>query len=101
MKQLKIPSAFINHADIRFVLDETIQGFHHEEREAIFFFYVLDAAVSDISSVTHLMPGHVASVVNLYAERLESKLCFFKKFVPYNDDELLPASEILFMESSA
>jgi len=97
----KVPSAFMAHDDIRFVLNETIEGFHPDEKEAIFFFYILDATIHDIAKTTRLMPGHVVSVLNLYAERLESKLCFFKKFVPYNDNESLPADAILFMDAPA
>jgi len=97
----QIPSAFLHHDDVKFVLCETLEGFRHEEKEAILFYYVLGTAVQDIANVTQLMPNHVTSVLNLYAERLRSRLHFFKKFVPYNDNELLPASEILFMETMA
>ena len=92
----QIPRAFINHDDVKIVLNDTINQFHHEEKEAIFFYCVLGATINDISEVTRLTPGHIVSALNLYAQRLESKLCFFKKFVPHNNDESLPASEILF-----
>jgi len=91
----RIPSTFIDHADVKFVLDATLDGFQYEEKEAIFFFFVLDATVHDISEVTRLTPGHIVHALNLYAARLESKLRFFKKFVPHNDDEFLPAGEYL------
>ncbi|MCL2365169.1 MAG: hypothetical protein FWC71_10955 [Defluviitaleaceae bacterium] len=94
----KIPSAFINHADVRFVLDSTIEGFPCEEREAIFFFHVLGKAVTEIAKVTCLSPQHIVSALTLYAERMESRLHFFKKFIPYDDDQLLSAGEILFLD---
>jgi len=93
----QIPRSFINHADIRVVLDATLDDFGHEEKEAIFFFCALGAPVQDISTVTQLAPAHVVSTLNLYAARLESKLHFFKKFMPHNDTELLQAGEYLFM----
>ena len=87
--------------DVKFVLSRVLEEFQHEEKEAILFFYVLGATVQDIANVTKLMPAHVTSVLNLYAERLHSRLRFFKKFIPYSDDDLLPADEILFMDMSA
>jgi len=95
----QIPSAFIDHDDVRFVLNETIEGFHYDEREAIFFFHVLGEAVTEIAKVTRLSPGHVVSALNLYAERLESRLHFFKKFVPHDDSNSLPAGELLFLDA--
>jgi hypothetical protein len=97
----QIPRAFVRHDDVKFVLNETIKQFHHEEKEAIFFYCVLGADVNDISEVTSLTPKHVVSALNLYAERLESKLCFFKKFVPYSREESLPVSELLFADTLA
>ena len=95
----QIPSAFVHHTDIKLVLGATMDEFMHDEKEAIFFFYALGAAVQDISLVTHLTPGHVTSALNLYAARMESKLRFFKKFIPHNDDESLSAGEYLFMDA--
>jgi len=97
----QIPSAFIDHEDVKFVLNDTINHFHHDEREAIFFHCVLGADVDDISEATCLTPSHVVSALNLYAERLESKLCFFKKFVPFDNAQSLPASELLFLDALA
>jgi len=97
----QIPCAFIDHDDVKLVLNETIEGFHYDEKEAIIFFHVLGAAVTDIAKVTQLTPGHVVSALSLYAERLESKLCFFKKFVPHDVEQSLPAGEILFLDASA
>ncbi|MCL2364370.1 MAG: hypothetical protein FWC71_06890 [Defluviitaleaceae bacterium] len=96
-----IPSAFINHKDVKWVLNDTINDFHHDEKEAIFFYCVLGVGVKDISKVTRLTSAHVTSALNLYAARLESKLCFFKKFVPHNDEESLPAGELLFLDNLA
>ena len=97
----QIPSAFMDDDDVRFVLSETLKSFQFEEQEAIFFFFVLDAAVQDIAMTTQLMPGHVASVINLYTERLDSRLRFFKRFIPYDHDNILPASDFLLMEAPA
>ena len=96
-----IPSAFVKNSDVKWVLSNTINDFNHDEKEAIFFYCVLGADIKDISKVTHLSQNHVASALSLYCERLESRLCFFKKFVPHNDDESLPASEFLFLENLA
>jgi len=97
----QIPRAFIHHDDVKVVLNDTINTFHHDEQEAIIFHCVLGAAVNEIAQVTQLTPGHVVSALTLYAERLESKLRFFKKFVPHNADESLPASEILLCNEEA
>ncbi|MCL2364965.1 MAG: hypothetical protein FWC71_09935 [Defluviitaleaceae bacterium] len=97
----QIPCAFIQHDDVKFVLDDTLNQFHHDEKEAIFFHWVLGATVNDISKVTSLTPMHIVSALNLYAERLESKLCFFKKFVPHDNAQSLPASELLFEHAHA
>ncbi|MCL2364969.1 MAG: hypothetical protein FWC71_09955 [Defluviitaleaceae bacterium] len=97
----QIPRSFINHADFKVVMDATLDAFGHEEKEAIFFFCVLGAAVHDISTATQLTPGHITSTLNLYAARLENKVRFFKKFMPHNDTELLNAGEYLFMDAPA
>jgi len=91
----QIPCDYIKHNDIKRVLDETIEDFHHDEKEAIFFFCVLGVTIQEIAGVTRLTPHHVTSALNLYAERIESKLHFFKSFVPHNGD-FMPASDLLF-----
>jgi len=96
-----IPRAFTKHSDVKWVLSDTINDFHHDEKQAIFFYCVLGVTIKEIATVTRLTQKHVSSALNLYAERLQSRLCFFKKFVPHNDDESLPASEILFLDTLA
>jgi len=96
-----IPSAFTQHRDVKWVLGDTINGFHPEEKQAIFFYCVLGVTIQEIATVTCLTQNHVASALNLYAERLQSRLHFFKKFVPHDEAESLPASEILFLETLA
>ena len=94
----QIPRTFFDNADVAYVLNETINGFQHEEKEAIYFHCVLGVAVSEIATITRLTQQHVHNTLNLYAERLEMRLRFFKKFVPHDNDEVLPASEILFSD---
>ena len=93
-----IPRTFFDNADVTFVLNDTINGFQHEEKEAIYFHCVLGVAVKEIATITQLTQQHVYNALSLYAERLETRLRFFKKFVPHNNDEVLSASEILFSD---
>jgi len=91
-----IPRTFFEDADVSYVLNKTINGFLHEEREAIYFYCVLGMAVCEIAFITRLTKQHVYNALNLYAERLETRLRFFKMFVPHDINEMLPASKILF-----
>jgi len=97
----KVPRSFADHADFQVILNVTLNEFQHDEKEAIIFFCTLGAEIEDISVVTQLEPAHIVSTLNLYAARLESKVNFFKKFMPYNEAELLQAGEYLFMEAPA
>ena len=100
LKMPEIPRAFINHVKVRHILCDTIEDFSHEEREAISAYCILEWPISEISEATKLTENHVVSVLGLYFERLESKLSLFKKALPYNDNDLLQVSEILFLEPS-
>ncbi|MCL2363649.1 MAG: hypothetical protein FWC71_03185 [Defluviitaleaceae bacterium] len=93
-----IPRTFFDNADVTYVLNEAINGFQHEEKEAIYFHCVLGVTVSEIATITRLTQQHVYNTLNLYAERLETRLRFFKKFVPHDKDEVLPVGEILFSD---
>jgi len=98
LKNPNIPKAFIENDDVRFVLCNLITDFEHEEKQAIYYYSVLDATIDEIAKSIELSPAHVASALGLYSERLASKLKFFKKIMPYNEGDLLSISEILFLE---
>jgi len=100
LRKTSIPKAFIKNDDSRWVLCDIISDFHHNEKQAIYYCTVFDATVEDIAKKIELSPKHVASVLELYSERLESKLDFFKMIMPYDKSELLPISEMLFLESA-
>jgi len=99
LKKTSIPKAFIKNDDSRWVLCDIISSFGFEEKQAIYYCCVLDVTVEDVAQRIELSPNHVASVLGLYWERLESMLRFLKKIMPYDKDDLLPISEILFLES--
>ncbi|MCL2392641.1 MAG: hypothetical protein FWC66_08590 [Oscillospiraceae bacterium] len=100
LKKTNIPKAFIKNDDARWVLCDVISDFHREEKQAIYYCGVLDVSIEDVAERIQLSPNHVASALGLYSERLESKLCFFRKIMSYDEDDLLPIGEILFPESS-
>ena len=91
----KVPRAFVNHANIKLVLLHTAEDFGFEEQQAIYFYSLLDAPISEIADKTGLSQNHVTCVLKLYSERLASKLDLFKRAVPYDANDLLPVSEIL------
>jgi len=94
----EIPKTFFDHAKIRFVLHHTINGFDFEEKIAVYYYCFLNLPISEIAAVTELSENHVASVLGLYSERLKYKIGVFKKAVPYNANDLLPVSELLFLD---
>jgi len=100
LKKTSIPRAFIKNDDARWVLSDIISDFSFEEKQAIYYSCVSNATVEDVAEKIELSPTHVASVLTLYLERLAHKLDFFKKFLPYDETDLLPISEILFLEPS-
>jgi len=100
LKKTNIPKSFINSDDSRWVLCDIISDFQHEEKQAIYYCSVFDTTVEDVAEKIELSPFHVASALGLYSERLESKLRFFKRIMAYDENDLLPISELLFFEPS-
>jgi len=98
LKMLQIPRAFIEHSKIRYALSNTIESFCPEEKQAIYIHCVLGLPISDIANFTELSQKHVVDVLGLYSERLASKLHIFQRSAPYNPNDVLPVSELLFME---
>jgi len=98
LKKTNIPKAFMHNDNSRWVLCNIISDFQHEEKQAIYYCSVLDTTIEDVAEKIELSPFHVASTLGLYSERLESKLCFFKKIMVYDENDLLPVSELLFPE---
>jgi len=100
IKRTSIPKAFFNNDDSRWVLCDIISDFQHEERQAIYYCSVLDTTIEDVAVKIELSPFHVASTLGLYSERLEAKLRFFKKIMVYDENDLLPVSELLYIQPS-
>jgi len=100
LKKTSIPKAFIKNDDTRWILCDVINDFRHEEKQAIYYCCVLDVTIEDVAKKIALSPNHVASALGLYSERLESKLCFFRKIMPYDENDLLPIGEMLFLKAS-
>jgi len=94
----KVPRAFVDNVDVKYVLGDIINDFNHEEKVAIYFYYTLGLTIGDLAESTELSCAHVESVLNLYSERLTVKLCFFQTFVPYHPKDVMPVSELLFLE---
>lgn len=94
----KIPRAFVEHPKVKYVFCDVINDFNYEEKVAIYFYCFEKLLISEIANLTNLSQNHVASALNLYSERLASKVCFFKKTVPYNANDQLSVNEILFPE---
>jgi len=98
IKKTSIPTAFIKNDDSRWVLYDIISDFKHEEKQVIYYCSVFDATIEEVAEKIELSPFHVASTLGLYSERLESKLRFFKMIMPYDENDLLSVSELLFFE---
>ena len=98
VKMPKIPKAFIEHPKVKYVFYHIINDFDYEEKVAIYFYCFENLSICEIADLTKLSQNHVASVLNLYGEKLTSKVHFFKQVIPHNANELLPVSEILFPE---
>jgi len=90
-----IPSAFIKRDKIKRVLCHTAEEFGHEEQQALYLYCFLKTSISEIAEKVGLSQNHVKSVLALYSERLVNKLALFKKTIPYDDNDVLPISEIL------
>ncbi|MCL1787903.1 MAG: hypothetical protein FWG38_07925 [Defluviitaleaceae bacterium] len=100
MKAPEIPKAFIHHDKAKHVLYHVIEGFNYEEQMAIGVYYFLNLSISEIAQVTGLSKERVTNVISLYAARLEDKLSLFRKALPYNENDVLQVSDILFQEVS-
>ncbi|MCL1786506.1 MAG: hypothetical protein FWG38_00855 [Defluviitaleaceae bacterium] len=96
-----IPKAFVEDANARWVLSDIINDFYHEEKQAIYYSYAWDGAAENIGEKIELSQTHVASALWLYRERLTSKLDFFKRIIPHDENDHVPVSEILFPETEA
>jgi len=94
----KVPRVFIEHPKIKYVLYHTIDEFDFEEKEAIYFYCILDLPISEIAKIIGISQNHVASALGLYSERLNFKLDVFKKAISYDTNDVLHVSEVLFLE---
>jgi len=99
LKKTNIPRAFINDDDIRWVLRDLTSDLQHEERQALYYSCVFDTTIEDVADKIELSQIHTASILTLYMARLTSMLDFFKKVASYDENDLLPVSELLFPES--
>jgi len=95
-----IPRAFIEHAKVKHVILHTIEYFDREEQQAIGYFYLSDLSVNDISKMTELTENHILNAMGLYSERLEAKIKVFKKCIPYDAQDMLHVSDILFQQEA-
>jgi len=96
--QVKIPKVFLEHPKIKYLFHGLIDQFNFEEKRAIYFYYFSDKGIDEIIAVTDMTFTHVESVLQLYTERLEAKVKFFKKILPYNSNDQFSVSELLFSE---
>ena len=97
----KVPRVFVEYPKIKHELCHTIEEFNFEEKEAIYLYSILNLPISEIAEITALSRTHVMGVLILYSERLRFKLGVFKKAISYNANDLLPVSEVLFLEFAA
>jgi len=92
-----IPRAFVAHSKLKYAVYHIIEDFGHEEQQAIgYFYYLNDATIKDIAEKTELTENRVLGSICLYAERLESRLKFFKKLLPYDPDDVVQITDVLF-----
>jgi len=93
-----IPRDFINHDKVKIILCSILESFGYEEQMAICYFHLAGISIGEISQATELSESHVESALALYVERLEEKLNFLKKSIPFDEGDLLPISEMLVQE---
>ena len=92
-----VPRAFVTHHKIKYVVYSLIEHFDREEQQAIgYFYYIDDVSIKDIAERTELTENRVLGSICLYAERLEAKLEFFKRILPYDTNDVLQITDILF-----
>ena len=80
----KIPKTFLENDLIRQVLYHTIAEFNFEEQMAIFLYCFVKMPMDEISDLEGMPLNYVASVLVLYAQRLNFKVETFKKAVFYD-----------------
>jgi len=93
-KRMKIPKTFINHPLISQVLRLTVHEFNAEEQAIIYLYCLIKLPVNEIAELTELSSSHVASILELYFEKLAFKLNVFKKAVHYDTTELVSVGEM-------
>ncbi|MCL2425353.1 MAG: hypothetical protein FWD05_03340 [Oscillospiraceae bacterium] len=101
LKNCNIPKAFIQEESSKLFLCNLIENFNFEEKQAIYYCTVVDnASIDEIAKKIELTPEHVIGVLLIYSERLKYKLNFFKKIMPYDENDTIPLEEMLFIEAS-
>jgi len=98
LKSIKIPKSFVDHDDIRYLIRDLLNDFNHEERQAIYFYCILDLSIDDVAKAVQLSKEYVIIILNLYLERLNIKLSFFKSFMYYKEEDFLLIDEMLLSE---
>ncbi|MCL2353161.1 MAG: hypothetical protein FWC69_00860 [Defluviitaleaceae bacterium] len=98
LKSIKIPKSFIDHDDIRYLMYDLLNDFNYEEKQAIYFYCILDVSISDVAKAVQLSKEYVIIVLNLYLEKLNIKLSFFKSFMYYEEEDFLLIDEMLLSE---
>lgn len=92
-----IPRAFVIHPRLKYTVYCIIEQFGHEEQQAIGYFYYEDnASIKDIARITELTENRVLGAICLYAERLNARLEFCKRVLPYDANDVLQITDILF-----
>ena len=92
-----VPRAFVTHPKIKYEVYSIIEHFDREEQQAIGYFYYIDnVSIKEIAERTELTENRVLGSICLYAERLEAKLEFFKRILPYDKNDVLQMTDILF-----
>ena len=91
----KISQAFLQHDKFKHILHHMIDDFENEEQIAIYFFCFADLTISEIAQITELSKKHVISALNLYSERLTSRLKILEKAIAYDSDEKASIDELL------
>lgn len=96
----KIPRSFLDKHYVKYILVSVVGGFDYEEQQVIYFFHVLGICIDDIAKASHLPPRHILNVLNLYTDRLNIELGFFKSYIDYDDKDLLTVGEMLLLGQS-
>ena len=101
LKKCIIPKAFIHEESSKLFLCSLIENFNFEEKQAIYYCTIIDnASIEEVAKKIDLTPDHVIGVLLIYSERLKYKLNFFKKIIPYDEDDTMSLEDMLFLETS-